>query len=269
MEFKDFGVRLAAARREQGYTQEQLAARLGVTPQAISKWERGNGYPDMDLLLCVCEILDCSADYLLGRAVLSSRLTETKDKQEAERLLQKVLAEPLTLETGSGLVDLLTKEYQELFPSIRELRESMALKYGILLPVLRIRDNDSLDILEYRILSYDRVLFTSSIQNATDITFQTICEQLEATVLNNFDRIVNRQMIQTLVDNLSIQYPSAVSGVIPDKIPLSRLQMVIGSLIKNKKSIRNLLKIIEIMEEAEDIKDTEQLTERIIDQLGI
>ncbi len=269
MGLKDFGMRLVAVRREQGFTQEQLAARLGVTPQAVSKWEKGNGYPDMDLVYYLCDVLSCSSDYLIGRVALGSRLTETGDEEAVERLLQKVLAEPLTLEMGSGFTELLTKEYQELFPSIRELRERMALKYGFLLPVLRIRDSDSLAMLEYRILSYDRVLYSSTQDNISDHTFRTVCDQLEVTVLDNFDGIVNRQMIQTLVDNLSKQYPAAVNGVVPDKISLSKLQSVLATLIRKRRSIRNLIKILEIMEEAEDTANAEQLSDRIIEMLGI
>ncbi len=269
MGINDFGIRLAAARKEQGLTQEQVAARLGVTPQAVSKWERGNGYPDMELLYFICEVLNCSSDYLLSRDASILCLTETKDKKAAEQLLQKVLAEPLTLEMGSGFTELLTKEYQELLPSIRELRESMAIKYGFLLPVLRIRDNEELARLEYRILSYDRVLYAASLNNISEHTFRAVCDQLEITVLENFTRIVNRQMIQTLVDNLSMHYPAAVKGIIPDKISLARLQAVLAALIRRKKPIRNLIKILEILEEEEKLTDEEQLSDRIIAKLEI
>ncbi len=40
--------------------------RIGVTPQALSKWERGQSLPDVSLLTDICQILGCSADYLLG-----------------------------------------------------------------------------------------------------------------------------------------------------------------------------------------------------------
>ncbi len=269
MEMNDFGLRLASARKEAGFTQEELAYRLGVTPQAVSKWERGNGYPDMELLFYLCDILNCSSDYLIGRNIAVSRLTETRDEKAAEQLLQKVLAEPLTVEMGSGFTGLLTKEFEEQFPSIRELRESLALRYGFLLPVLRIRDNESLDELEYRILSYDSVLYKTSLNTISEDTFHTVCNRLEDTVLENFDRIVNRQMIQTLIDNLSMQYPAAVKGIIPDKLPLTRLQAVLATLIRKKKPIRNLIKILEILEENADNIDAEQLSERIIDKLGL
>ena len=49
-------------------TQEEFAFRLGVTPQAVSKWERGNGLPDISLVKGVCQILDISANSLPGIA---------------------------------------------------------------------------------------------------------------------------------------------------------------------------------------------------------
>lgn len=53
-------------KKQSGITQEQLAAKLGVTTQAVSKWENGS-YPDGDLLPKIADIFDVSIDNLYGR----------------------------------------------------------------------------------------------------------------------------------------------------------------------------------------------------------
>lgn len=53
-------------RQDKKMTQEEFASRLGVTSQAVSKWERGNGLPDITLVEGICRILDLSANTLLG-----------------------------------------------------------------------------------------------------------------------------------------------------------------------------------------------------------
>ena len=47
-------------------TQDQLATFLDVTPQAISRWEAENGYPDIELLPAIAEYFSISTDDLLG-----------------------------------------------------------------------------------------------------------------------------------------------------------------------------------------------------------
>ena len=47
-------------------TQEELASRLGVTSQAVSKWECGTGMPDVGLLPGICSVLKVSGNELLG-----------------------------------------------------------------------------------------------------------------------------------------------------------------------------------------------------------
>ena len=60
--------RLAELRQEQGLSQEALAERLGVSRQAVSKWERGESSPDTDNLIAVAELYGLSLDALvLGR----------------------------------------------------------------------------------------------------------------------------------------------------------------------------------------------------------
>lgn len=53
-------------RREKGYTQEELANKLGVTFQAVSKWERGNSLPDIILLPSIADTLEISLERLFG-----------------------------------------------------------------------------------------------------------------------------------------------------------------------------------------------------------
>lgn len=57
--------RIAAVRREKGLTQEELGALVGVSGQAVSKWESG-GMPDAVLLPQIASALGCSIDYLFG-----------------------------------------------------------------------------------------------------------------------------------------------------------------------------------------------------------
>ena len=52
-------------RKRAGWSQEELAAQLGVTRQSISKWEGAQSIPDMDKLLKLSRLFDVSTDYLL------------------------------------------------------------------------------------------------------------------------------------------------------------------------------------------------------------
>ena len=57
--------RLAIRRREAGYSQEELAERLGVSRQAVSKWERSESSPDTDNLIALAKLYEVSLDDLL------------------------------------------------------------------------------------------------------------------------------------------------------------------------------------------------------------
>ena len=61
-----FGENLQAIRKKNHLSQEALAEMLGVSRQAVSKWELGDGYPEVDKLLTLAKTLNVSLDGLLG-----------------------------------------------------------------------------------------------------------------------------------------------------------------------------------------------------------
>ena len=61
-----FGSQLATLRKERGYTGEELAEKLQVSPQAVSKWENAKCLPETAILPALAKALDCSIDSLLN-----------------------------------------------------------------------------------------------------------------------------------------------------------------------------------------------------------
>ena len=52
-------------RKIKNMSQEELAEKLNVSRQAVSKWESGNGYPETEKIIYICEIFNCSMDQLV------------------------------------------------------------------------------------------------------------------------------------------------------------------------------------------------------------
>ena len=76
------GENIKRLRREKDITQETLAEFLGVTFQSISKWERGESYPDITLLPAIAGFFSVSIDELMG-------VGKAQDEEEIKRLLQE------------------------------------------------------------------------------------------------------------------------------------------------------------------------------------
>lgn len=63
---KNIGKSISAGRKKRGMTQEELAEKLRISAQAVSKWENGIGYPDITLIPAISEALGISLDDLFG-----------------------------------------------------------------------------------------------------------------------------------------------------------------------------------------------------------
>lgn len=64
--------RIKELRLQNGWLQSDLAARLNTKPQTVSHYEKGDRGLDVETIFKLCEIFDCSSDYLLGRTALPS-----------------------------------------------------------------------------------------------------------------------------------------------------------------------------------------------------
>ena len=89
------GKRIAALRREKGLKQEELAEKLGVSAQAVSKWENDQTCPDISLLPLLAKTLDISVDELLSgkqeNAPVVSMIPENKRKDINDMMLRMVV----------------------------------------------------------------------------------------------------------------------------------------------------------------------------------
>ncbi len=87
---------------------------------------------------------------------------------------------------------------------------------------------------------------------------------LSETLKRNADRILSRQEVKTLLDNLKKEYQALVDEINPDQLPLGTIQKVLQNLLKERIPIRDLVTIIEsLLDYSKVTKNTEVLTEYV------
>lgn len=91
----DFNNRLYELRKQKGLSQEELANKLNVSRQTVSKWEIGDTTPDMEKLISLSQLFEVSLDQLiLGKVSTKSSLSQLEVKlntEENKRTLKKIL----------------------------------------------------------------------------------------------------------------------------------------------------------------------------------
>lgn len=78
---------IAHCRKGKGLTQRELAEKIGISDKTVSKWECGNGLPELSLMLPLCEVLGVSVNELLSGETLCA--SEYREKAEGN-LMQPV-----------------------------------------------------------------------------------------------------------------------------------------------------------------------------------
>ena len=83
------GQRIQRLRKNANLTQEDVATRLNISSQAVSKWENDNSAPDLSVLLELAEMLGVTTDELLGKTPTVS-VVEPAQRKPIEKLLLKI-----------------------------------------------------------------------------------------------------------------------------------------------------------------------------------
>ena len=84
---------LKAARKSKGLSQEELAVKLHVVRQTVSKWEQGLSVPDSDMLISISEALETPVDTLLGETVIETEVDNIKAISEKLDVINWQLAQ--------------------------------------------------------------------------------------------------------------------------------------------------------------------------------
>lgn len=161
---KTMGQIIRKLRKERNLTQEELAELLGVTFQAVSKWENGAGMPDISQIVPIAHVFGVSTDVLFGTF-------GSNDKEEVLKIIKKaqsLLSSPLS-------ADGLLKKYRSLQDGLKLYPNNTALlleclETGIALsyPENDVYDAENADSIYHECIRYANLIISYS-QNTTDV----------------------------------------------------------------------------------------------------
>lgn len=245
MNVTDFGEKISRSRQNAGLTQEELALRLGVTPQAVSRWERNQSMPDILLFSDLCRVLHVSADSLLETS--HSNITGESDSRVQEEILKNLnrCNEPLEILAGMGLAEVWESERCTAW--VAEQRKLLS-QEGYLLPIVRIRDDCRLRDREFIITAFRRVLHDEDIEVIAENTWKSMIQTLGNVARVHYDSLLSRDMVKLLTDNLKQEYPTLIESTVPQKISYGLLTDVLKHFVRHKNSPAHLPQIIEVMD---------------------
>lgn len=224
------GEKIKELREKKNITQNKIAEYLGITEQAISRWENGGGYPDMELIPAISNFLNISIDELF------------EADKKAERL-QKIRLN-ITLKYGNGFID----ETIELCRNaLKEFANDYFIMYNLFVALgdWKLHENKD-EIIELS----ERIMSDCDDYN---IKMQTIYKMASFYIMIDDDK----------VKNLAEQLPTMQFGInISKEKLLGRLPNDINERAKHKKRILWVLGT-ELSSEIDSLADFSPPNERI------
>ena len=124
-----------------------------------------------------------------------------------------------------------------------------------------IKDNLEINPREFMVLSYHRILYSQEVENIDENTTKNIAQQLSETVQKNYGYILNNDIVRKIVENLKVDYPALVEGIIPEHISYSLLKNVMVKLLERGDRLNYLVKTIEVLDSVITSKPSSSLNE--------
>ena len=101
--------RLVELRKKNGYSQEELADKLGLSRQAVSKWERAESSPDTDNLICLAKLYNISLDELLNTDQSVEEIRKEVKEKESDSVKKIEISEDGVTITENGETKIIKK----------------------------------------------------------------------------------------------------------------------------------------------------------------
>lgn len=220
-------------------------------------------------------------------------IVKTGEAESPEDMMELIVIDAMELEIGYSLIPLIDDEMPDnLLKRITGIRRQMMAELGLVLPVVRIRDNLRLQPQGYRIkirgqevahgeLMLDRLLAIPGSETDEELKgLQTTepafglpalwvndsergrAELMGYTVVNpvsvlsthltevvrsHASNLLNRQMVQEMLNQLKTKSPASVDGVVPELVSLSDVLNVLRNLLRERVPIRDLSGILEVL----------------------
>ena len=241
--------------------------------------------------------------------------SDQEDLKSPESVVNLLQVDPIEFEFGYGLIPLAdANQGGDLLDRVVMIRRQLAIEMGMIVPVIRIRDNIQLQPNEYSIkikgnevakgeLLLDHFMAMSpgvedenvhgietvepafglpalwiseDLKEQAELSGYTVVDppsvvstHLTEVIKRHAHELIGRQETKQLVDHLNETYPTLVEEVTPNPLSVGDIQKVLGNLLKEKVSIRNLPVIFETLADyAQMTRDTDLMTEYVRQSLS-
>ena len=233
-----------------------------------------------------------------------------EEVRKPENVVTLLTVDPIELEFGYGVIPLAdASQGGDLLDRVVMIRRQCAVELGMIVPVIRLRDNIQFSASEYMIkikgeevargeIMLDHYLAINSNDVSEDISGvetvepafglparwiseaerekaellgftlidppSVIATHLTEVIRRHAHELLGRQQVQVLIDNLRQTQPSLVDEVVPKLFTLGEVQKVLGNLLREGVSIRDLASVLEIMGDYGGVThDADMLTEYV------
>lgn len=240
---------------------------------------------------------------------------KVEEIRKPENVIALLQVDPIELEFGYGIIPLAdVNQGGDLLDRVVMIRRQLALELGMIVPVIRLRDNIQLNPNQYIIkikgvevsqgemlmdhfmamnpgtaedeidgipttepaFGLPAIWISEAQRDRAEMLGYTVVDppsviatHMTEIIKRHAHELLGRQDVQTLLDNVKTSYPAIVDELVPKLLTLGEVQKVLGNLLREGVSIRDMVTILETLADYASVtRDTDMLTEYVRQALG-